>query len=297
MRTAVFLGQKYPTLPVFQNSNRFKPVHKTKILIFGVTTRFDNMMNHDKKHIEALKNAVREKFGRTIESASDFDALSLDISLKTGDNISASTLKRVFGYVKYDAAPSLTTLSILARYAGYEGWSDFRMPKQDRRGNRRNIIAISLFGILSVIGLVLIINSFSGQNATTHEVMETNGSSSDITGTAEDKYMEILTGYITAIKQKMDPVMALRDGMPLYRYIEKCDSAYFEIFYDIKKTIPETIAAAFPGNDTLQAVYSSKLFNECRDFAVELQRQFTHEERIQAGKEQYEVLTGRKYGE
>lgn len=28
-----------------------------------------------------------------------------------------------------------------------------------------------------------------------------------------------------------------------------------------------------------------------------LQRQFTHEERIQAGKEQYEVLTGRKYGE
>lgn len=116
------------------------------------------MMNHDKKHIETLKNEVREKFGRTIESASDFDALSLDVNLKTGENISASTLKRVFGYVKYDAAPSVTTLSILARYAGYEGWSDFRMPKQNRRRNRRNIIAVSLFGILSVIGLVLVIH-------------------------------------------------------------------------------------------------------------------------------------------
>lgn len=39
MRTAVFLTQKYFALPVFQNSKRFKPVHKTKILIFDNLVR------------------------------------------------------------------------------------------------------------------------------------------------------------------------------------------------------------------------------------------------------------------
>ena len=83
-------------------------------------------MHQDRKrHIENLKREIGLKFGRTIESAADFDLLSITIKQATSETISASTLKRIFGYVKYDAEPSATTLSILSRYVGYAGWSDF----------------------------------------------------------------------------------------------------------------------------------------------------------------------------
>ena len=83
-------------------------------------------MTQDKKrHIENLKKEVVRKFGRTVEAAADFDTLSMAIQQGISETVSPSTLKRVFGYVKYDAEPSATTLSILSRYVGYAGWSDF----------------------------------------------------------------------------------------------------------------------------------------------------------------------------
>ena len=87
----------------------------------------DNQRMHQdrKRPIENLKREIGLKFGRTIESAADFDLLSIAIQQATSETISPSTLKRIFGYVRSDAAPSATTLSILSRYVGYTGWSDF----------------------------------------------------------------------------------------------------------------------------------------------------------------------------
>jgi hypothetical protein len=52
----------------------------------------------------------------------DFDTLSESIFDKTGVRLSVSTLKRVWGKVKYDSSPNMATLNALARYAGFEGW-------------------------------------------------------------------------------------------------------------------------------------------------------------------------------
>lgn len=56
----------------------------------------------------------------------DFEALSARIFELTQVALSVSTLKRVWGKVKYDNFPSLTTLNTLAVFAGYEHWRDFR---------------------------------------------------------------------------------------------------------------------------------------------------------------------------
>ena len=56
----------------------------------------------------------------------DFEALSSRIFDRTQVALSVSTLKRVWGKVKYDNFPSLTTLNTLAIFAGYEHWRDFR---------------------------------------------------------------------------------------------------------------------------------------------------------------------------
>lgn len=55
----------------------------------------------------------------------DFATLSERLFETTGVRLSVSTLKRVWGKVKYDSSPTLATLNTLARYAGFEGWRDF----------------------------------------------------------------------------------------------------------------------------------------------------------------------------
>ncbi|MBR5983664.1 MAG: hypothetical protein IK025_08105 [Bacteroidales bacterium] len=72
-----------------------------------------------------LRKEVAEKLKRTMESPSDFDYLSVQIKKEINEDLSASTLKRFIGYVSKNIAPSNTTLSILSRYLGYMGWTDF----------------------------------------------------------------------------------------------------------------------------------------------------------------------------
>jgi hypothetical protein len=56
----------------------------------------------------------------------DFDLLSEKIFAATGVALSQTTLKRIWGKVKYDSAPAVTTLNTLANFIGFENWRDFR---------------------------------------------------------------------------------------------------------------------------------------------------------------------------
>lgn len=78
-------------------------------------------MKTEIQHIEGLKEAVLAKFARTLDAPTDYDALSLDIVNATGESVSASTLKRLFGYDKHATTPRPSTLSALARYVGSAG--------------------------------------------------------------------------------------------------------------------------------------------------------------------------------
>jgi len=56
----------------------------------------------------------------------DFELLSEKISETTDIHLSITTLKRIWGKVKYDSLPAVTTLDTLARFMGYEHWRAFR---------------------------------------------------------------------------------------------------------------------------------------------------------------------------
>ena len=83
--------------------------------------------------IEQCKALIGESLGWG-DAASwtneDFDTLSESIFDKTGVRLSVSTLKRVWGKVKYDSSPNMATLNALARYAGFEGWRAASRPPQ-----------------------------------------------------------------------------------------------------------------------------------------------------------------------
>ncbi|MGS2739028.1 hypothetical protein [Sinomicrobium sp. M5D2P17] len=63
-------------------------------------------------------------------SSYDFEKLSVYIYQGTGMKLSANTLKRVWGRLHYQSAPSTTTLNILAQYLGFDDWRNFVTRKE-----------------------------------------------------------------------------------------------------------------------------------------------------------------------
>lgn len=59
----------------------------------------------------------------------DFENLSEKVREATSVTLSATTLKRIWGRVKYDSAPTVTTLNTLAQFAGFENWRSFLQEK------------------------------------------------------------------------------------------------------------------------------------------------------------------------
>jgi hypothetical protein len=56
----------------------------------------------------------------------DFEQLSNEIEDNTGVLLSVTTLKRIWGKVKYTSLPATTTLNTLARFTGSNDWNAFK---------------------------------------------------------------------------------------------------------------------------------------------------------------------------
>jgi len=109
----------------------------------------------------------------------DFEQLSEKISEATRIHLSATTLKRIWGKVKYDSLPAVTTLDTLAQFTGYESWRVFRQgitssptaaapapgslpvanPIQQLTGNNRKALfsGYRLIGIWAIAGMGIVI--------------------------------------------------------------------------------------------------------------------------------------------
>jgi hypothetical protein len=79
---------------------------------------------HIKKCLELIEE--RLNWGPAHNWANyDFEKLSSAIEEKTGVLLSITTLKRIWGKIKYDSSPTLTTLNTLARFLDQEDWRSF----------------------------------------------------------------------------------------------------------------------------------------------------------------------------
>jgi hypothetical protein len=61
-----------------------------------------------------------------------FERLSDQIAGETGALLSVTTLKRVWGRVKYNSVPTTTTLNVLALFVGFPTWLDFQQSRNNR---------------------------------------------------------------------------------------------------------------------------------------------------------------------
>lgn len=75
--------------------------------------------------LDTLKHLVEARLGYTPKTPMALNQLGLLIRTTTGESISLSTLKRLWGYVPSKHIPSYHILSILSRFCGFKDWDDF----------------------------------------------------------------------------------------------------------------------------------------------------------------------------
>jgi hypothetical protein len=120
-------------------------------------------MTTQEQYIERLCEMVEQKFGRSISTAEDCDALAQAVGEET--NTKLDTRAYVILFVnKSRTAIRPITLSTLTRYIGYESWGSFCTSDDIRPATdtdlipttrRWGVIILTLVAILTVIGATI----------------------------------------------------------------------------------------------------------------------------------------------
>lgn len=82
-------------------------------------------MTDTQSEIKYLLQRVESFYSNTVKTTTDFEKLSIAIEHITHEQISASTLKRIWGYVTYTHTPRRYTLDILSKFIGYADFDTF----------------------------------------------------------------------------------------------------------------------------------------------------------------------------
>src|ERR1700741_3347785 len=89
---------------------------------------------------ELVKKQIETKSGISIRYSKDCDLLSEKIYEECKLKLSASTLRRLFGFGKTTNEVRVHTLDVISNYLGYPSWDDLIQPLDKSRKHRQQII-------------------------------------------------------------------------------------------------------------------------------------------------------------
>ncbi|MBB5637709.1 hypothetical protein HDE68_003634 [Pedobacter cryoconitis] len=87
-------------------------------------------MKEEKEYLHLCRQQIEQlvNWGDSDSWGSEeYEELRAKIFEKTQVQLSISTLKRIWGKVRYQSFPAMVTLNALARYADYKSWRDFKL--------------------------------------------------------------------------------------------------------------------------------------------------------------------------
>ena len=84
-----------------------------------------DLMKKNSPEIHELKKQIEERLKRKMKTPNDFIFLSGVIWERTHETMSATTLKRLWGYIDGADETRISTLDILSRSLGFQDWDDF----------------------------------------------------------------------------------------------------------------------------------------------------------------------------
>lgn len=82
-------------------------------------------MKVSQQQLAALRSAVENHYGQTLNSPHDFMCLAEQLQNDGAGSLSISTLKRLWGYVSGYETVYVSTLNVLSRYVGCRDWQEF----------------------------------------------------------------------------------------------------------------------------------------------------------------------------
>lgn len=190
-------------------------------------------METKEHNIQRLREAVESVSGRRMQTPKDFDYLRNCIYEECHEMVSISTLKRLWGYNRYDNTPRKSSLNPIARYVGFRDWDDFlqhnsndeerKMPeelptstKNEPHRHIRIYALVALFILIVIGGGILLKQTLSeGQDDT---------STQKVTIASSGKRV---------LRKGQDCFRTIEDYLSLFG-IEATDTAYFRPLPDHK---------------------------------------------------------------
>ena len=82
-------------------------------------------MNKNAPEILSLRLDIEQELKRRIKTPYDFEFLAGVVWERLHENISPTTLKRLWGYIDGADTTRRTTLCLLSRFLGYQDWEDY----------------------------------------------------------------------------------------------------------------------------------------------------------------------------
>jgi len=80
--------------------------------------------------IKQLCKDIETALGRKCDTPKDFENLRERIYARLHELVSATTLKRIWGYLDEPVAPRVNTLDILSQFLGYRNWEEYQQNAQ-----------------------------------------------------------------------------------------------------------------------------------------------------------------------
>ena len=120
------------------------------------------MQTQQEQALVRLRDVIEETVGRKMKTPKDFDFLAGLIFDKLHENVSSTTLKRIWGYLSEPSTPRLSTLDILAQFVDYKDWEAFccqELPQKEPASVpfRHRFTSWKIFVPLAVVILALLI--------------------------------------------------------------------------------------------------------------------------------------------
>lgn len=85
-----------------------------------------------------LRKELERSLGKKLKTPADFEFCVGAIWERLHQNISPTTLKRMWGYIEGADTTRLSTLNLLSHYLGYSDWDDFRRHLEENSESQSN---------------------------------------------------------------------------------------------------------------------------------------------------------------
>ena len=82
-------------------------------------------MEVSQQQLNALRNAVENRYGQTLNAPHDFMCLAEQLQNEGAGSLSVSTIKRLWGYVSGYETVYVSSLNVLSHYVGCRDWQEF----------------------------------------------------------------------------------------------------------------------------------------------------------------------------